>query len=350
MKTRVVLLFALLALPIEANAQPDRSEKKPKKAASDLITKDTQKAIDAGLKYLAKEQAEDGSFGNAKYKGNVGITGLAGLAFLSAEPSEENDKRIAKVAKYLLTCEDPNVPGYIIHPKSAPPGPMYGHAFAVQFLADAYGRLGDKNQQKEVKALLERAVKLLVNSQNKEGGWRYEPRQEDADISMTACQVAALHAARKAGFKVPKATFDKALVYMKKCRDEDNGGFRYQTVGGRAAFARTVAALAAFNALGQQNDPVAKNALAYVNKAELKRFLTPDFAYFSYAHYFSTKAMWYLGDKPFRAWYPTIRDELVKNQKDDHWERSMFGSHYETASALIILQMPEGRLESLKRK
>jgi prenyltransferase beta subunit len=349
MRTCFAMLIALLALVIQAKAKSDRPQEKSKKGASDLITKDAKKSIDAGLKYLAKGQADDGSFGTNTYKGNVGVTGLVGLAFLSVEPTENNDKLIAKAVKYLLSCEDPNVPGYVINPKAADHGPMYGHAFAVQFLADAHGRLSDKNQQKEVKALMERSVKLIIDSQNKEGGWRYNPKPEDADISVTACQIAALHAARKAGIKVPKATFDKALTYIKKCQDED-GGFRYQPMGARSAFARTMAALAAFNALGAKDDPAAKKAMGYLKKANLKLFAVPEFVYFSFAHYYAAKAMWYVGDKQFREWHPGIRDQLLKLQKDDHWERNLMCPHYETAMALIILQMPEGRLASLKRK
>ncbi len=74
MKTWCAILLLSLCLPGMVHAQ--------KKDAADLITRDTQKAIDAGLKYLAKEQAADGSFGTGAYKGNVAVAGLAGLAFL----------------------------------------------------------------------------------------------------------------------------------------------------------------------------------------------------------------------------------------------------------------------------
>ena len=100
---------------------------------------------------------------------------------------------VSNALKFTLRQEnrDGTHPGFLHNPNASPHGPMYGHAFGVQFLADAQGRLGDKKQQKEVKALLERAVKLIVDSQNKDGGWRYNPQPQDADISVTACQIAA---------------------------------------------------------------------------------------------------------------------------------------------------------------
>jgi len=49
---------------------------------------ETERAVDAGLRWLAKHQEPQGNWDSAKYggkKANVGITGLALLAFLGAE-------------------------------------------------------------------------------------------------------------------------------------------------------------------------------------------------------------------------------------------------------------------------
>ena len=39
---------------------------------------------------------------------------------------------------------------------------------------------------------MSKAVNLIVDTQNAEGGWRYQPQRRDADISVTICQVMAL--------------------------------------------------------------------------------------------------------------------------------------------------------------
>jgi hypothetical protein len=352
MKTCFVLLIALLAFTIQATAKPDRQDKDAKKGKSDLITKDAQKAIDAGLAWLARQQADDGSFGTNAYRGNVAVTGLVGSAFLSAEPSEANDKIIAKAVQYLLKSEDANRPGFINNQRAAFHGPMYGHAFAVHFLADAHPRLSDKNQQKAVKEMLERATKLIVNAQNNEGGWRYNPQPQDADISVTACQISALHAVRKTGIDVPKKSIDQAIVYVKKCQDANSGGFRYQAfgAGGGPGFARTGAGLASLTVFGAKDDEATKKGMAYLKRVGMGKDFGGEAMHFFYGHYFAAVGMWNAGEKEFREWYPTIRDELVKRQKDGHWEQNLMCTHYCTANALIILQMPEGRLESLKQK
>ena len=48
---------------------------------------------------------------------------------------------------------------------------MYGHGFATLFLAEVYGM----SPNEELHGALEKAVKLIVDSQNEEGGWRYFP-------------------------------------------------------------------------------------------------------------------------------------------------------------------------------
>ena len=65
---------------------------------------------------------------------------------------------------------------------------MYEHGFATLFLAEVYGM----SPRDDLRDKLTRAIDLIVRTQNSEGGWRYQPRREDADLSVTICQVMAL--------------------------------------------------------------------------------------------------------------------------------------------------------------
>jgi len=74
-----------------------------------LITPDTRKAIDAGLEYLAKNQAEDGSWVTGDYRGTVACTALAGRAFLAAgyQPGQgPTGARLTKAIEYILKKEE----------------------------------------------------------------------------------------------------------------------------------------------------------------------------------------------------------------------------------------------------
>ena len=168
-------------------------------AAKDLVAPETQQAIDAGLAFLAARQLADGSFGTlASSRRRVAVTALAGMAFLSSGSTPGRGKYGAKVQQavdFLLSRFQPN--GFIYrrgeHRRTF--GPMYDHGFATLFLAEVYGM----TRNPQVRNSLERAVRLIVNSQNKEGGWRYEPDSKDADLSVTICEMMALRAARNSG-------------------------------------------------------------------------------------------------------------------------------------------------------
>jgi prenyltransferase beta subunit len=348
MYVRCAVLLCMLGLPGVICAQDKAG----------LVTKETQSAIDAGLKFLEKEQANDGSFGTGQYQGNVAITSLAGLAFLSAEPGRANrDKIVANAVRYVLSQESKTPIGFL-NSKKATHGPMYSHGFAVLFLADAHEKLEDKKLQADVKETLERAVQLVIKTQNREGGWRYMPNIADADISVTTCQVMGLRAARDVGIGVPRSTLDRAADYIKRCQHKD-GGFKYQTGVEEAppGFARSAAGLAALNRLGVTDRDAIDKGIAYLKKFEKKA--APDPAppggdaglslHYSYGNYYAAKEMWYMGDKEWQKWYPGIRAELLQNKKEDHWKHGAMCPHYDTAVALIILQMPDARLPSLKR-
>ncbi len=80
-----------------------------------------------------------------------------------------------------------------------------------------------------------KAVRLIVDTQNDEGGWRYQPERREADISVTICQVMALRAARNAGVYVSNETIDRCTAYVKQCQNSD-GGFAYMLPGWRECF------------------------------------------------------------------------------------------------------------------
>src|SRR5579871_1559167 len=142
--------------------------------AAKLIAPTTRKAIEAGLKFLSQEQHENGSFGKGAYQGNVGLTSLAGLAFFAAGHQPEDSPRgkiLKKAAEFVVSQENRTGghPGFLHNPNASPHGPMYSHGFATLLLAYLHGKGNDNKQAAQRGEVLERAVKLIVTSQNKEG-------------------------------------------------------------------------------------------------------------------------------------------------------------------------------------
>lgn len=353
--------LALLGWTAGSSRVPGEDREKPPdiSTSKSLITPAAQRVIDQGLAYLAEHRHPDGSFGDRpQYKGNVAITSLAALAMMAAghQPGRgARGKVVTDALRFVLNQEDSKVPGFLYNPNASAHGPMYSHGFGTLFLAEAHGMVHDKELRKELREKLDRAVKLIINAQNVEGGWRYQPKGNDADISVTICQIMALRSARNAGFFVPKQTVDKCIKYVKDCQDPISGGFRYMKQGGPAAFARTAAGVVALYSSGVYKGPEIEAGLKYLmsfNKPNRPMHRdVPDLHYF-YGHYYAVQAMWTAGGSYWTEWYPAIRDELInragRHRHDAIWSDSIC-SHYATSMACIILQIPNNYLPILQK-
>ncbi len=329
-------------------------------ASKDMITPQTDRAIERGLSYLSARQHADGSFGTNGYTGNVAVTSLAALAFMAGghQPNRgQYGKEVTRALRFVLSQEnrDRLHPGFLHNPGASPHGPMYGHGFATLFLAEASGMIHDKELRKEVHEKLHAAVRLIVNSQNFEGGWRYMPGSRDADLSVTICQIMALRAARNAGVTVERKVVDRCVEYVKGCQDRREGWFRYMRQGGGGGgpqgFARTAAGVVALYSAGIYKGPEIDAGLRFLIRTKPGGggyFHRPDMHYF-YGHYYAVQAMWTAGGDYWKEWYPAIRDDLLAHQNADGSWIDQICSHYGTAMACIILQVPNNYLPILQK-
>ncbi len=318
----------------------------------DLVTPETQQAIDRGLAFLsARQDFRNGSFGaTASGQRRVAITGLAGLAFLSSGSTPNRGRygvNVQKAVDFILSRCQPN--GYIYDEGMTGHGPMYDHGFATLFLAEVYGM----TRSPRLRNSLERAVRLIINSQNKEGGWRYTPDSKDADLSVTVCEVMALRAARNGGIFVPKETIDKCTEYVRKCQTPE-GAFRYQlTTTWQVTFGLTAAGVVALNSAGIYDGQPIEAGLRYLEQFRPSSTFRQPVTHYFYGHYYAVQALWHAGGKRWREWYSDIRDELVHfplHTSSGGWrDPSSYGDEYATAMALLILQTPNNYLPIFQR-
>ncbi len=338
-----------------------------------MINRPAQEAIDMGLAYLARSQHADGSFGTQQHRGNVAITSLAGLAFMAGghQPGRGRyGRHVSNALRFVLDQERvAERPGFLHNRTAILHGPMYGHGFGALFLAEAHGMVHDRELRRRLRGTLERAVQLIINTQNAEGGWRYHPQRSDADISVTICQIMALRAARNAGIAVPRSVADNCTKYVKDCQDLradgrggffGDGGFRYMRHGGPTGFARTAAGVVALYSAGVYKGEPVRRGLDYLKKncrpgmAHGGGFRQADMMmHYYYGHYYAVQAMWIAGGDYWREWYPAIRDELINHPDRDRSEGSWYDRricpHYCTAMACIIPQVPNNYLPILQR-
>lgn len=325
----LVMIFGLLAGTMSSAMAQDAP------TLPNQLTPETVEIIQGGLKWLASQQRPNGAFGASdESTESVGVTALAGMAFLSAgnvPGSGEYADVVTKALDYILGCSQQN--GYLFDSQGTSRGPMYGHGFGTMFLAELYGM----SPRPDLGPKLDRAVELIIATQNKEGGWRYYPVPDEADISVTVCQVMALRAARNSGIGVPKEVIDRAVAYLKECQNS-NGGFRYRRFDpAESKLARTAAAVAAMYSAGISDEPGLRRGLDFVEK-ELKSRHDRD--YYFYAQYYAGQVAWQAGGEYWETCFPILRDDLTEQALDGHWQDRSVGDEYATAMALIVLQLP----------
>ncbi len=312
------------------------------------FTPEVMAAIDRGLEFLAQTQNDDGSFGKSGgYAGHAGITGLAGLAFMSQGNLPDEGKyglHVRKCLDFILSHTGRS--GFIAGgPGSVSHGPMYGHCFATLFLAEVYGT----SPNPELREKLTRAIDLIVRTQNDQGGWRYQPVKYDADLSVTIGAIMALRAARNNGIKVPKATIDKAIDYVKKSQNKD-GGFSYTLNSRSSAFPRSAAGVCSLFNCGIYTGEEVENGLKYLMQHVPGTSGGRASGHYFYGNYYAVQAMFIAGGEYWKTWWPAISKELVDKQSkgDGSWSGSA-GKEYGTAMSLIILQVPNRYLPILQR-
>ena len=315
-------------------------------AARDPVRVDekTEAIIKGALKWLASKQSPNGAWAGSEMEQQhpIAITGYALMAFQAAGqlPGEgEYGKNVSLGMQYLIDSIAPD--GLMGNKQNGQY--MYGHGVATIALAELYGQTKSPN----ARAKLDKIVKVIVSSQNNEGGWRYRPIAYQADVSVTVLQVVGLRAAKNAGLDVPQKTIDQAVSYVKKCYHEGSGGFCYQP-GQTPGFARTAAAIYSLQVCGLYDDPMVKSGSDYL----VRNYRDSRAEWFTYGHFYAAPAQYMRGGETWQKWYAQLNETLVKRAtvKGDtaFWDSAEtqldggrnVGIIYTTSVYTMILAMP----------
>lgn len=307
-------------------------------ASKEILTPELRAAVDRGLDFLESMQNPDGSFGTdaRDREAHIGVTALAGLAFLAGghQPGRgPRGKASARCLEAVLSALDAES-GLIVTQRTYA-SPMYSHAFAALYLAEVYGA----SRRADVGLALRRAIDAIVAAQNPGGGWRYYPGSKDADLSVTACQINALKAARNAGIAVPRETLDRARAYVLACRNP-NGSFRYQVEYGQSTFHLTAAAVTCLQHLGEDDAEVIDAAFSWL-QTYFPAGEKPVRGHFHYGQYYALQAAALRAPEIFATWSVRLRDRLLEQQAESGaFAEATVGEIYGTAMSLILLQLP----------
>lgn len=334
-----ILLLALLLGPA-ASAQERRVG-----ITNPSFDPEVRAAVEKGLAYLASKQRPNGSwldrvgytfsgtfFGDEDesiYASSLACLALAAGGHVPGRG--KHGKQAKRAVDWLLSkCREED--GYITHAGSR----MYDHALATLCLAEMYGM----TRRTDIKQRVKRAIDLIVNSQNSEGGWRHQPTPVDADLSVSGFVIQAMRAARNGGIIVPSDTVEKAEKYVLAC--SNRRGFAYMPSRGdydwRTTYAMTAAGIVAMYSLGRYDSPEVRTGLRSLSNWD--RWDPPGRLHYFYAHYFAAQALYHAGGEFWSTYHPVVRKEILRLQNEDgSWEDDV-GRNYATSMALLILQVP----------
>jgi uncharacterized protein YfaS (alpha-2-macroglobulin family) len=324
------------------------------------VTENMGPAVAKALAFLAKRQGNNGAFG---YSYPVAETSLVALAFMASGNLPARGRyadNVARALQYIMKQAqmEGNRSGYITEGGGmGSRSRMHGHGYATLFLAEIYGMCQESGittvDHEKLHSVLRKAIRLIEKSQTGYGGWGYEPTNNMYDEnSVTICQAQALRSCKEAGLTVNKKVIDKAINYIRQCRNPD-GSFKYSLHYGSpgGTFALAAGSLATLNYAGLYEVNEFRKSYDFVlrhkpGKADSQEAMG---SYFFYAHYYAALAMYYAGDRYWAEWFPAIRDYLTKKQNPDGSWAGDVSLEFSTACGALILQIPYRYLPIFQR-
>lgn len=200
----------------------------------------TEEAVEAGLKWLQKQQGRDGSWSLlGPYSGGImgkidnkpAATALALLAFQGAGNTTSSGKYSSVVRRgwnWLRRQQDAEgsfVPSERVHE-------AYFYTQALCALALCELITLEKTPSPALKEKAQQAIDHLLEHQNRElGGWKYD-FQSGSDLSVTGWCLMALKTAEMAKLSVPQTAYDRISSFLDSVSYNDGAEYGYETTKG----------------------------------------------------------------------------------------------------------------------
>lgn len=297
----------------------------------------TEASVVRALDWLKTNQQADGSWGPNK----VALTGLSLLTFLAhgeMTSSEDYGKTVESAIRFLLSKQREDGTFADVSTQAGP----YEHGIATYAMCEAYGL----TRVPVLKPVMEKAVQVILNGQQKGGGWDYKyGKGGRRDTSIAGWQIQALKAAHIAGAENSgiEEALAKAADDLKRARDPVTGKFHYSDPKSQTSESITGVAVLCLELIGQGDSKEARQGLSALTKALCKWESAPEWA--MYGWYYITQAKFHDGGSEWKGWNNQFARAFTKSQnKDGSWtapreDEQKYGPAYSTTLAALTLQV-----------
>jgi hypothetical protein len=307
----------------------------------------TEQAVADGLEWLKRNQRKDGTWSlSGPYSDGASIdnptaaTAMALLAFQGAGHTHRSGSYadvVERGSQALLKMQGRDGDfwkGTTSHHR------LYSQAQAMIAICELYGM----TQDSQLRTAAERAVDYAVKTQDRLGGWRYQPGF-DSDTSVSGWFMMGLQSARMAKLEVPASTLERLGVYLDRVASADGARYGYQP-GTEPTFSMTAEALLCRQYLGwPRHDPRLKTGSNLILAHPID-WHERDVYYW----YYATQVLHHLGGDAWEEWNRVMRQVLPENQTRTERERGSWsplddrwGPHggrlYVTCLSLYMLEV-----------
>jgi hypothetical protein len=282
----------------------------------------SEAAVANALAWLAKQQGDDGSWSlsgpfdaGVQPQERVAATAMAMLAFQGNGHTHKQGKykeRLLKAKDWMISRQqdDGSWRADSGHHR------LYMQGQATIAICELYGMTSDPS----LKEPAEKAANYCIKSQSKLGGWRYNPADQDADVSVTGWVLMGLQSAKMAKIDVPDGVFARVGKFLDDCSPDGGRLYCYLSKTDQPTQAMTGEALMCRQWLGWRRDnKQLQGGIDYLVSAEnLPRWERWDDLSNRgrdvYYWYYATQAIHHFGGPSWEKWNNVMKPMLVKSQ------------------------------------
>lgn len=380
MRNLIPLLFwwwiSGLVVParVEGQSPPTRGDAADRPNSGE-ITAASDQTLNRGLAWLARNQTVRGNWDSD----DLGLVSMGALAFLSAGHLPGRGPYGETVERAISYVVDHVKPSGLLNAADSQRD-MYNHGLATFVLGQTFGMTEDPR----VGQALDKALKLIAQTQCEDGGWDYRARRQRRghDLSLVVMQAKALRSAVDSGFEVRNDVIRLAIQSVREHYKAENnargfderarfgpGQFTYD--GNRSTLAMAACGVVCLQEFGQYDDwRIPKNLEVIDREIGRLRIQTGngEIPFDAYTLYYVGQALYQVGGTPWEKNYPLLREAIIKTQlrrpdnsgedgswRDTRWVHGRPGMLYGTSVGCFLLSIPnrylpilqEGRIEGL---